>query len=646
MPDTTRKSPPCPQCGELPAGELLALTVIDSKPPGADLRRWVPPTVEELQRGLPQFEILEMAGRGGMGAVYKGRQKSLDRLVAIKVLPADIHQRSGDFAERFKREAKAMARLSHPGIVAVHDAGETAGGMLYFVMDFIAGTDVQRMLAAQGRLAPENALAITAKVCEALAYAHAHGVIHRDIKPSNVMIDTEGQVKVADFGLAKFAWAEPETLTASDVTMGSPDFMAPEAIGAHAHVDHRADLYAVGVMLYQMFTGVVPRGRFDPPSQAVPGLDKRLDRIVDRALQSDRDKRYSTAIEMQTQIARIVPHHRRPGSIIPKGVTPLARKIPFLASLAGLVVAAGVLVYFEPWKHGAAAETRSAAAATRPRSPSLAATPFGSLTGATKDAPWVNTMGQEFVPVPGTNALFCRWPTRVKDYAAYARTTKIDEAWTSQQKDGIPAGRELEHPVVAVTWEEAQAFCQWLTEKETAAGQLPEGAKYRLPTDEEWSHAVGLAAETGATPAEKSGKNVVDYPWGIGFPPARAKVGNYADSAWHEAFPKEPWMENYTDGYPTTSPVDSFPANAVGLCDIGGNVWQWCEDWYDSLQKDRVLRGGSWSVGSRTYLLSSYRMHDLPASRHSYYGFRCVLARARPITSHHTALEIAGSQQR
>ena len=626
MPDTTQKLSPSHEFGGLNPDDLLAQTVDDSRPPDADRRRWVPPTVEELQRGLPQFEILEMAGRGGMGAVYKGRQKSLDRLVAIKVLPAGIHDRSADFAERFKREAKAMARLSHPGIVAVHDAGETAGGMLYFVMDFIEGTDVQRLLATQGRLAPEDALAITAKVCEALAYAHTHGVIHRDIKPSNVMIDTEGQVKVADFGLAKYASAECGSLTASDVAMGSPDFMAPEAISDHAHVDHRADLYAVGVMLYQMFTGTVPRGRFAPPSQAVPGLDKRLDHIVDKALQSDRDKRYATATEMQTQIARVTPHGRQIGSVVQKVAVPASRKGPLLATLAVLVLAAGVLLYFAPWKNGAPAKSGPIQAVKNPGNQPSAAAPFGrSLNRATKDAPFVNTMEQEFVPVPGTKVLFCRWSTRVKDYAVYARTNKSDEAWTSQQKDGIPVGRELEHPVVAVTWEEANAFCRWLTETESAEGRLPMGARYRLPTDEEWSLAVGLPAEPGASPAEKSGKNAVDYPWGVGFPPPKAEVGNYADSAWHEKFPKEPWMENYTDGYATTSPVTRFPANADGLYDMGGNVWQWCEDWYDASRKDRVLRGGAWSVGSRSYLLSSYRRHDTPASRHSYYGFRCVI---------------------
>jgi formylglycine-generating enzyme required for sulfatase activity len=203
---------------------------------------------------------------------------------------------------------------------------------------------------------------------------------------------------------------------------------------------------------------------------------------------------------------------------------------------------------------------------------------------------------------------------------------KVDDAWTKQQKDGVPVSRGPDDPVVGVSWEHAQAFCQWLTEKESAEGKLAKGAKYRLPTDEEWSGAVGLGAEQGATPAEKSGKDNVHYPWGLVFPPPKAKMGNYADAAWHEKFPKERWIEGYTDGYATTSPVGSFPANAYGLYDMGGNVWQWCEDWFDASQKDRVVRGGSWTYDPRSVLLSSNRFHGTPGARSPAYGFRCVLA--------------------
>jgi len=254
-------------------------------------------------------------------------------------------------------------------------------------------------------------------------------------------------------------------------------------------------------------------------------------------------------------------------------------------------------------------------------------TKFGSgrIADATKERPFVNSLGMEFVPVPGTQVLFCRWETRVKDYAAYARGKKVDGSWTNQQRDGVPVGRDSEHPVCAVSWGDANAFCEWLTKKETADGKLPKGMQYRLPTDEEWSRAVGLTKEEGATPKERSGKNRVDFPWGSGFPPPNAKAGNYADSAWHEKFPKETWMEGYTDGYVTTAPAGSFAPNTYGIYDLGGNVLEWCEDLYQPTGADRVRRGASWTDGDRQKLLSSSRIPLPPMHRYSYDGFRCVM---------------------
>jgi serine/threonine protein kinase len=163
---------------------------------------WQPPTLEQLQQVLPQYEISAFIARGGMGAVYRGTQRALKRAVAIKVLPPEMEEGDMQFAARFKHEAQAMAQLSHPNIVAVHEAGEV-DGLLYFVMEFIEGTDLAQLIASEGRIEPQRAIQITSAVCEALAFAHEEGIVHRDIKPSNIMIDRRGRVKVADFGLAK-----------------------------------------------------------------------------------------------------------------------------------------------------------------------------------------------------------------------------------------------------------------------------------------------------------------------------------------------------------------------------------------------------------------------------------------------------------
>ena len=251
---------------------------------------------------LPQYQFIALLGRGGMGAVYKAVQVSLEREVAIKVLPADLcEDEDANFVERFKNEARMMAKMKHPAIVDVYEFGETAEGLLYIAMEFIDGTDVAKMIHSQGRLPPDYALAITAHVCDALAFAHGSGVIHRDIKPANILIHRDGTVKVADFGLAKQSDPALSGLTKTNMAVGTPDFLAPEALIPGLPLDGRADLYAVGVMLYQMLTGELPRGMWTMPVQML-GTDPRFDAIIGKAMQTDREARYSSANEIRRDL--------------------------------------------------------------------------------------------------------------------------------------------------------------------------------------------------------------------------------------------------------------------------------------------------------------------------------------------------------
>ncbi|MBL9176472.1 MAG: SUMF1/EgtB/PvdO family nonheme iron enzyme [Verrucomicrobiaceae bacterium] len=273
-----------------------------SKPSG----QWQPPTLEEMQAMLPQYQFENLLGRGGMGAVYKAVQVTLDRPVAIKVLPGDlIDDTDAQFAERFKNEARTMAKLSHPSIVDVFDFGETQTGLLYIVMEFIDGTDVLQMIASQGRLPEEYALSITAHVCDALAYAHKNGIVHRDIKPANILINMEGTVKVADFGLAKASDPGQSGITKTNMAMGTPDFVAPEAFIPGVPLDGRADLYAIGVMLYQMLTGEIPRGIWTMPGLKL-GTDPRFDAIIGKAMQTDREVRYQSAVDLRRDLDTIL----------------------------------------------------------------------------------------------------------------------------------------------------------------------------------------------------------------------------------------------------------------------------------------------------------------------------------------------------
>ncbi len=259
-----------------------------------------PPLIEDLAPHFPHLEILEFLGQGGMGAVYKARQPELDRLVALKILSPDTGKDPA-FAERFKREARSLARLNHPHIVAVYDFGQAAG-LYYFVMEYVDGVDL-RHLEQSRRPGPREALGIVVQICEALQYAHEEGIVHRDIKPENLLIDKKGRVKIADFGLAKLMARTPKdfTLTQAEQVMGTPHYMAPEQMEHPAEVDQRADIYSLGVVLYEMLTGELPLGRFQPPSRKVH-MDVRLDEVVLKTLEREPERRYQQASQVKTDV--------------------------------------------------------------------------------------------------------------------------------------------------------------------------------------------------------------------------------------------------------------------------------------------------------------------------------------------------------
>ncbi len=300
------KESKCPQCGKplpenAPAGLcpqcLMALnlkteTVFTDDTPAAQPP--LPP--DQIAPHFPQLEILECLGRGGMGVVYKARQKTLNRLVALKLLAPE---RVGDvkFAERFTREAQALAALNHPNIVTIYDFGQ-AGGFYFLLMEFVDGANLRQLLRTR-KFTPEEALAIVPPLCDALQFAHERGIVHRDIKPENLLLDKVGRIKVADFGIAKMLGAinggggeggasTPENATHSAV--GTPGYSAPEQKTDPQRVDNRADIYSLGVVFYEMLTGELPGKQIVPPSTKVH-IDVRLDEIVLRALEKTPERR-------------------------------------------------------------------------------------------------------------------------------------------------------------------------------------------------------------------------------------------------------------------------------------------------------------------------------------------------------------------
>jgi len=647
---------PTQPADDFPAGQtgdmrdLLLSPPSGTLPASAPAAPWQPPSAEELQKLLPQYEITALLGRGGMGAVYKGMQIALDRPVAIKILSNRLDETDASFAERFKNEARAMAKLSHPGIVGVYDFGETAGGLLYIVMEFIEGTDVAKMIAEQKRLHTEHAMAITAHVCDALAYAHERGIIHRDIKPANIMVGYDGVVKVADFGLAKMTQSQNSGLTQSGMAMGTLHYMAPEALMLGSAVDHRADIYAVGVMLYQMLTGKIPQGLFELPSLQVPGLDPRYDGIIGKALREDREVRYPSVLDMRHDLDAILTQPvvkvEAAAAKAPAALKTQARPLrpggqPYRPPrpevilrtekkgsplLWAAVVALAALAAWLYWNKTLpeSAPQQPSLVTDKPPAPAVNESSAASTSHpaeATKGRPFVNSLGMKFVPVPGTKVLFCIHETRKADYAAYAvEKAGLNGFWKSPTYDGAPVSFADDHPVCNVSWEECRDFCEWLSRKE--------GRTYRLPTDREWSFAVGIGEREDASlsPHLLSDRLADEFPWGSQWPPP-AGVGNLGDTTMAASFPKRRPIPGYTDGFATTAPVMSFSPNRFGLYDLAGNVWEFCEDWYDGTQTKRVIRGLNFDDGgdSSVRFLSSHRGLCPVGNRHSNFGFRCVL---------------------
>ena len=307
---------------------------------------------EEIAPHFPQLEILECLGRGGMGVVYKARQKTLNRLVALKLL-APERVRDAKFAERFTREAQALAALNHPNIVTIHDFGQ-AGGFYFLLMEFVDGVNLRQLLRTR-KFTPEEALAIVPPLCDALQYAHDRGIIHRDIKPENLLLDKSGRVKVADFGIAKMLGttidggtavelANAEKLTQSAV--GTPGYSAPEQKTDPQRVDSRADIYSLGVVFYEMLTGELPAKSIQPPSRKVQ-IDIRFDEVVLRALEKNPELRFQHVSEVKTAVETIqrpAADHSQPPEA-PRPSWEAARmRIRFLAMALTVVGAVGLIL--------------------------------------------------------------------------------------------------------------------------------------------------------------------------------------------------------------------------------------------------------------------------------------------------------------
>ena len=293
---------------------------------------FVPPQPEELSRLLPSYDVSKLLALGGMGAVYSGMQRDLERPVAIKVLPPDA-ARDSESIDRFRTEAKAMARLTHPHIPAVYDFA-VVQGFCVLVMELIDGPNVYSLIRAK-LLTPPRALQVLAEVCDAVQFAHSRGVIHGDIKPGNILLDADGKVKLADFGLARLM-VQGGGNTDSWTPMGTPEYAAPELYDKNAAPDHRADLYSIGVVLHEMLTGLPPVGEFDLPALAL-GMDSRVDEVIARCMELQPEKRYQSAAEVRAVLLDIIEGRNVPvpEKSATRRITRPGRKVPLGARRRG-----------------------------------------------------------------------------------------------------------------------------------------------------------------------------------------------------------------------------------------------------------------------------------------------------------------------
>ncbi len=666
----TASDAPAPAAAQ--ADPLLSLL----RPPHAD---------GELGR-LAHFAVTRLLGRGGMGAVFAADDLLLHRKVALKVMRPELTARP-EARERFLREAQTAGGLEHDHVITVHHVAED-NGVWFIAMPLLKGEALDARLAREGRLPIPAVLKIGRETADGLAAAHSQGLIHRDIKPGNLWLEGTGEaggvgfrrVKILDFGLAR-AVQDDQHLTADGGVLGTPAYMAPEQ-AAGEEVDHRTDLFSLGVVLYRCCAGELPFSGPNtmatlsalatkdavPVGEKNPAVPAALADLIMGLLAKTAGDRPQSATEVAETLRRIEQEH---ATVIAQAPPPAPRRRRVSALtlcvaallVLGLAAVAAVIVVKVRTPDGKETEV------TAPTGSKVAVDPKGgvkvTLPGeAPAAAPdeITNSIGMKLKLIkPGTFTMgspkeeegrrhdegpqheveitkafyMGAYPVTKGQFAAFVQD---DGYQTDAEKDGKGGwGLNLataaweqkpentwrhprfpqvdDHPVVEVSWNDATAFCAWLSKKE--------GKSYELPTEAEWEYACRAGTTTrfwcGDTDASLKGN------------------ANIADASLHASCPGATWAVAWDDGHAFTSPVGTFKANPWGLYDMHGNVWQWCADGYDKYQEryikdpkgkesanSRVLRGGSWRVDPRN-CRSAHRYNFVPAYRFDYDGFRVVL---------------------
>lgn len=610
-----------------------------------------------IGKSLGRYEILEELGEGGMAVVYRANDSRLDRDVAIKVIrkgafPADHIER---ILKRFEREAKALARLSHPNIMKVLDYGEHEGSP-YLVLEYIPSGTLKKKM---GKPVPwEQAIQLILPIAEALDYAHSQNMIHRDVKPSNILLTQRGQPMLTDFGIAKILEVEEgQTLTGTGMGVGTPEYMSPEQWKGRS--SSRSDIYSLGVVLYEMLAGRKPYIA-DTPSdlllkqateplprlgQFVKGLPSSVEKVLFKALERKPEDRFANMAEFARALEALqkgtpVPVSKRQmedsqatfdqfesqkpkvakkqnkTQILTKSKQGRKIQTPVLLGLGTVgILIVGIMMgmasgsfsdlFPTPTPIFTATPTPFPDQITDSKGVTMRLVPAGEFEMGSnefdgeKPPHEVHLEAYYMDMYEVTNA---RYQACVDSGGCTPPTNNSSDTHSSYYGDSQFA----DYPVINVDWEQANAYCEWRSAS--------------LPTEADWEKAA-------------RGTDARIYPWGNDF---QCRNGNFDD---------ENQLDDYVvpggpncDGYGETSPVGSFEngKSPYGIYDMAGNVAEWINDWYDTYPGNtisddeyrtilKVVRGGSWSddgYGVR----SARRSGIVPTSSSNFVGFRCSLS--------------------
>ncbi len=593
---------------------------------------------------LGQYTLLEKLGEGGMGQVFKAHHRYMDRIVALKLMRKERLE-SPDAVRRFQQEVRALAALSHPNIVLAHDAHEIDDTHL-MVMEYVEGAiDLAKLVRKNGPLPVPQACDYIRQAALGLQHAHEKGMVHRDIKPGNLLL-AGGVVKILDMGLARLDRAGASDGTGSNMTrvgsiMGTPDFLAPEqALNTHT-VDICADLYSLGCTFYFLLTGQVPfaggsltekllrhqTSKPRPIEQLRPDVPAEIVKVMRKLLAKKPKDRYQTPAELASDLAPMSSGSGATAAALEPARQKPKKRLSLLVGAVGSMLLVGLVAISLSAFRGSfeKKQPEDGMAAQKKDSPK---TESGSVQDAArKDGGGVppndftNHLGMKFAWIPPGKFMMGS-PREEKARQAWGtdetrhkvtltrgfymgKYTVTQEEWQTVMGNNPSRFRgEKNLPVEKVSWEDCQRFIKKLREMD--------GKPYRLPTEAEWEYAC------------RAGTTSPFY-FGAAISTEQANFCNRAGI-----------YNNGATGVDRrkTTPVGSFPANAFGLHDVHGNVFQWCQDWQADYPPEdvvdpqgpneghhRVLRGGSWCDDSST-CRSAFRQVCGPADAEPNTGFR------------------------